>query len=400
VLTGWALHLGMGVKLVGLVSALPVTAQVLQLAGAFSTVRFGHRRTTLVAVAISRQAFLPLAFLPLLPLGPQGQRTLLLAAAVVYYGFGIVANNGWGSWMGEMVPSALRGRYFGRRTALCATVSSLAVLGAGLAIERGDQHAAAGYVLQALALLACLAGAVTVALMSRQHAAPPQRERTRWAVRAMFRPLSDPRACRVAAYHVAWNGACGLSAPFFGLYLLNDLRAGYTILAAQGAGLALAKVASTSAWGQAVDRLGPKRVLMICTAGLTLSPFGWIACREGRLWPLAVEAVIGGVLLGGHSVASFALPLSVAPARERPFYLAAFAVAGGTAFAVTSSVGATVAEAAAAPIRFRLLLISSAVLRLGAFATAFGLPCRQTLALASRDPSVPPDRERDLPKAA
>ncbi len=380
-LTGWALHLRMSAKLVGLVGALPVVAQVVQVAGAFLTARFGHRRTALAAVALSRQAFLPLVLLPLLPLGPDGRRALLLASAAAHHGLGIVATNAWNAWMGEMVPASLRGRYFGRSTALCAVAGGLCALAAGLALDRGQRLALAGPVLQGLALVASAAGVASVLLMARQHAGAARREPTRWAVRAMLRPLSDPRARRVVVYATLWNAACGLSAPFFGLYLLRDLGTGYALFAAQGAGLAVAKIASASAWGRAVDRAGAKRVLVVCTAGLALSPVAWIACEPGRLWPLALEAAVGGVLFGGHAVASFALPLSVAPARERPFYLAAVAVAGGGAFAVTSAAGGALADAArTAHAPLRVLLAGSVALRIVAAGAAFALPSRRSLA--------------------
>lgn len=371
-LTGWALHLGMSAKLVGLVGALPVVAQVLQLAGAFLTARFGHRRTALAAVALSRQAFLPLAILPLLPLGPDGRRALLLVSAGAHHGLGIVANNAWNAWMGELVPARTRGRYFGRRTALCTVAGGACALAAGLALDRG-QGGRGGLVLQLLALLACLAGAASVALMARQHAGAARREPARWMAAAAVRPLRDTRARRVLAYAVAWNGACGLSVPFFGLYLLRDLGTGYALLAAQGAGLAAAKIASAAGWGRLVDRVGARRVLLVCSAGLAVSPWAWIASGPGRLWPLALETAVGGVLLGGQGVASFALPLQVAPARERPFYLAAVAGAGGAAFALTSAAGGALADTAGGwPLRS--LLVGGAVLRLGAVAAAWALP--------------------------
>jgi MFS family permease len=376
-LTGWALHLGMSAKLVGLVGGLPIAAQVLQVAGAFLTARFGHRRTALVAVAMSRQAFLPLALLPILPLGPDARRALLLVSAGAHHGLGIVANNAWNAWMGEMVPGRTRGRYFGRRTAMCTVAGGLCALMAGLALDRGAGAAAAGPVLQILAAVACAAGAASVVLMARQHSGPTRREPVHWMVGALTRPLRDAKARRVLAYAVAWNGACGLSAPFFGLYLLRDLGTGYALLATQGAGLAAAKIASAAGWGRIVDRAGARRVLVICSAGLALSPWAWVASGPGRLWPLALETALGGVLLGGQGVASFALPLQVAPARERPFYLAAVAAAGGAAFAATSAAGGTLVEAAGgSPLR--TLLVGSAVLRLGAVAAAWALPADRT----------------------
>jgi MFS family permease len=374
-LTGWAFHLGMDARLVGVVAALPIVAQIFHVLGAVLTARLGHRRTALLAIAISRQAFLPLAVAPLLPLGPEGKRMLLVALAGLHHGAGIVANNAWTAWMGEMVPRSLRGRYFGRRTAVCTVAGGLSALVVGLVLDHGQRLAVAGPVLQGTALVASIAGAWSVFLMSRQHAAPARRYPTRWVMRALVRPWSDPGARRLVAYSVAWNGACGLSAPFFGLYLLRDLGTGYALLAAQGAGLAAAKVASASAWGRALDRAGPRRLLVGCTAGLVLSPLAWIACGPGTLWPLALEAVVGGALLGGHAVASFALPLSVAPARERPFYLAVVAVAGGAAFAATSAAGCVLAETARSfHVPLRALLATSAMLRLGAVAAAVALP--------------------------
>ena len=401
-LTGWALHLGMSAQLIAAVGALPVVAQIFQVAGAFLTARFGHRRTALVSIALARQAFLPLAVAPLLPLGPEERQLLLLGVAGAHHGLGIVASNAWSAWMGELVPSAVRGRYFGRRTALCTVAGGACALAAGLALDRGQRTGAAGTVLQGLALVASAAGAASVVLMARQHAGPPRREPARWVLRAMLRPVSDPDARRVLAYAVLWNGACGLSAPFFALYLLRDLGTGYAALAAQGAGLAAAKIASASGWGRAVDRAGSRRVLVLCTAGLAVSPLAWMCSSPGRLWPLAIETALGGILLGGHGVASFDLPLSVAPRRERPFYLAAVAMAGGAAFGVTSAMGgALVGGAGTAQLPLRALLAGSLVLRLAAVAAAWALPARDAparpapgpMSIPAAVPATPPLRQ-------
>ncbi len=385
-LTGWALHLGMSARLVGLVGALPVVTQMLQLGGAFVTARFGHRRTAIVCVALSRQTFLPLAFLPLLRLDPGQSQLLLLGVAGAHHGLGVLANNAWNAWMGELVPGGLRGRYFGRRTSLCTVVGGACALGAGLAMDHGARNANAGPVLQVLAVVASVAGVLSVVLMARQHARPARREPARWALHAMRRVFADGGARRMMAFSLAWNGACGLSAPVFALFLLRDLGTGYAVLAAQGAGAALAKVASGSAWGRTVDRVGPRRVLVVCTGGLVFSPLFWLACRPGLLWPLAADLAIGGALWGGHQVASFALPLSVAPPRERPFYVAAVALAGGAAFAVTSAFGGVLVERLPDGYALRVVIAGSAALRLLALVAALSLP-RSTVAARPAAPA-------------
>jgi hypothetical protein len=50
-----------------------------------------------------------------------------------------------------------------------------------------------------------------------------------------------------------------------------------------------------------------------------------------------------GLLWSGHSLASFALPLSVAPRAGRPFYLSALSATSGLAFALASGAGGAIA---------------------------------------------------------
>jgi MFS family permease len=150
---------------------------------------------------------------------------------------------------------------------------------------------------------------------------------------------------------------------------VRDLRAGYAAGALYTAGLAGARVLSAPLWGRAIDRAGPRAVLLLCSLGLAASPAMWLLAAEGRLWPIALDAVAGGIFAAGHGLAMFALPLAVAPTRERPFWHAGFAVAGGAGYAVASALAG---HAAATPLAarldspIRLLLALSAVARVAA----------------------------------
>jgi MFS family permease len=345
VIMGWALHLGCDAQVVGILGALPFLAQLGQIPGAWLTARWGPRRAALLTIAVARQAFLLVAALPFLPLSAHARQAVLVCAAAAHHGLGILCNNAWNAWMGELVPERLRGRYFGRRTAITTVASAVSALAAGLALDAARGAGWVGAALVALALVACGSGAVSVALMARQSGGARPASAPRFDPAGFVRPLADRPARRLLAYLAVWNAASGLTAPFFGLYLLQGLKLGFGVLAAQAAALSAARVATAAAWGRAVDRHGARRVLLICTAGLVLSPLAWVACGPARLWPLAIETALGGVLLAGHGVASFALPLAVAPPRERSYWCAAFFMTGGVAFAASAAVGGAVAAA-------------------------------------------------------
>ena len=113
----------------GLVAAIPQLAQVAQVPAAWASALAGRRRVALATIALSRQAFLPLAALLLLAPSPAAARALLVAAAAICAAMGMAGNVAWTAWMGDLVPARIRGRYFARRTAVCVlggTVASLA----------------------------------------------------------------------------------------------------------------------------------------------------------------------------------------------------------------------------------------------------------------------------------
>lgn len=352
VLTGWALYLKMGPFWVGVLGALPFLAEVVQLPTAWVTSALGHRKVALTAIAIARSVYLPLVFLPFSPLTLATQQRVLIAVAAVAAVFASVGNNGWVAWMGNLVPEPLRGRYFGRRAALAMVGGTVAALGAGGALDFARSSKDAGVAFAALAAVACVAGALSVFSMSRQHDPIPRARRTSTPPevrvvarrRAALRPLRDPAARRVLAYQLAWNLAIGIASAFFVVYMLKDLRLGFFLIAVHGAGVAGVRILTTRFWGRAVDRLGARPILIACSFGTAVVPLLWLFIVPGRLWLLALDCLLAGALWCGHGIASFQLPLAVAPREGRPHYLAAFATAGGLAFACGSTLGGTIAQ--------------------------------------------------------
>jgi MFS family permease len=376
ILAGWALHLGATPLEVGALGAIPQLAQLVQLPSAWVTAAFGRRRVAIAAVALCRQALLPLALAPLLGLSPAGTRALLLGVAALSAVLGVVGNNAWTAWMGELVPEGLRGRYFGRRTALCTLGGTLAGVGVARLLDACTSPGRADLALAALAAGACLLGAATTALMSRQHDVPGPRAASP-RLDAALRPLRDQSAQALLGYQLAWNAAVGVGGSFFTFYLLHDLRAGFTVVALHAAAGAAVRMLAAPLWGRALDRFGARPVLAACSFAAAGLPLVWLTATPAFLWPLALDAVVGGVAWSGHGLATFSLPLTTAPRRDRPFYLAAFAMTGGVAYAAATWLGGGLSTALPAAVAtlgtagghgLELVFVLSAA---GRFAAAF-----------------------------
>src|SRR5207237_1237192 len=161
-----------------------------------------------------------------------------------------------------LVPRRIRGRYFGRRTALCTVASAAAAAGAGLLLDWARARELVGMALALLQIAACASGVVTVLLMMRQHDPTPEPHEARALL-----PLRDPSVRGLLAHLLTWNLAVGVASSFFSLHMLKNLRMGFTLVAVHGAGLAAARVLAAPLWGRLIDRLGARPVLITCGFG-------------------------------------------------------------------------------------------------------------------------------------
>src|SRR5438552_15856002 len=339
VLTAWALYLELPLLLVGVLGALPFTAQLVQLPAAWCTRRFGSRRAALWTIGISRQCVLPLACLPFVPRPAGSKQAIFLGCASTSAALGVAGTNAWTSWMGDLVPGIVRGRYFGRRSALCALAATCASLIAGLVLDSGGNHDGAGTALCARTITASLAGAVTTWLLTRQHesrrAIPPQAA----PLQDALAPLQDVRARSLLAFQLAWSAAGGIAAAFYPLHMIGNLRMGFARMAIYTAAVAAFRMLAAPLWGRVLDPGGARPVLFTSAFALSLSPLFWIFAMEGRLWPLAIDAAVSGVANAGLSLATFSLPLALSRPSTRSFYVGALAAAGGLAAGIGSAAG-------------------------------------------------------------
>lgn len=352
VLTGWGLHLGCSPMLLAILSALPFASQVAHVPAAWLVATRSARRFAIGTVLASRLVYLALAALPFALHARAAQQVGLVAIVAVSSVFAVLGNHAWQVWMADVVPAQLRGRYFGRRIAFCTAASALASIGASVVLDDARAASRAGTALSCLAVVAAIAGIVAAVFMARQHEVPHEAKHPP-TLREALAPLSDRAARTFIEYQAAWNLASGLTVGFFAVYLLQELHTGFVGVALHGLVMAAARMLAAPHWGRAIDRVGARVVLAWATAGTAILPALWVSATPSFLAPLVLDAIAGGVLLGGQSLAALAIPMSFGRRRDRPYYVASFALTAAPAFVV----GATAAGALLAVASFRTLFV-------------------------------------------
>ena len=377
-LTAWALQLGATPLVIGLLGALPLAAQVFHLPSAFLTQLLGPKPVAIAAIGASRLVWLPLVAMPFVALPAGAELSLFLAVVAAAAVLGVLGNNAWVAWMGDLVPGSIRGRFFSGRTIYITVAGTLASLGAGVALDAVTPLGLKPAMLGGLAAVACLAGILSVWLLLRQTAPARVPDRQRPELRALVRAARDPRTRPWLRYLLCWNAAVALSASFFSYHMLANLGLGFALIALHGVAVAVVRIATAPFWGRAVDRLGARPMLVLCSFGIAAVPALWLFVTPDFLWPLAVEAVAAGALWAGHGIAAMDLTLHSAPADRRPCYVAVFGATSGLGFGAASVLAGLVG--AGLPARFdvfgtpwmaiHVLFLASAVARALAALTA------------------------------
>jgi MFS family permease len=329
VLIGYMLHLGASPTHLGLVASVPLLAQAMSPLAAWLAAVLGRRRLLVVLNAIfARSLWILAAVLPSLGLPPAAEPTFIVVLVLVSSVFQAANSTLWASWMADVVPDNVRGRYFGMRTGIAGLVGMLANLGAGWYLDR----AATPIGFQVVLAVGVVCAAISV-MLYLTHYDPPS-PRVRVSLLEVLRvPLADINFRRFMMFAVYWQFVVFLSAPFVFPYFLDQLRLTFTQIAIWSGIAASTALLTTMLWGRIADRVGNKSVLAIGTfvAGAVL-PTSWIlAGVTGRLYFIWVSAVFDAIAWGAIGPAIFNLALASAPRGQRTAFIAMYALTSGVA---------------------------------------------------------------------
>ncbi len=339
-----------------------LAGNALQIPFAHLTERLGRRKLLcIIAGAISRLLWVLLFFVPVLW---RGQAAIYAFIAIMIGQSICSALNApaWTSFMGDIVPKEIRGRFFATRNIIMNIGSLLAVTVAGRMIETGGFPN--GY--QRGIIISLLFGLVSFAffLMIPEPAFQPVQQadrQGRWTNRARRTPLrqqlqalSNSQFGRFVLLTTLMSLGAGMSSPFFSVYALQNLGATTRHLGYYGAGSTACAIISHGIWGYLSDRKGARLVMQLSAFGVMLSPLVWIFST--RPWHPIIGEGVSGLTWSGWSLASFNLLLELTPEDRRPSFVAAHSFVNGLAAFIAPLIGGVIAERFGIPAVFMVTI--------------------------------------------
>lgn len=364
----------------GQVGLLAASANLLGAAALFPGARLaeatGRRKPVIIwsAGVFGRLALLALALVPFLVSEP----AVAIAAIIALDGLRAFASNlanpGWTSLVADLVPEAMRARFFSSRNIAMGLAALLVAPLAGLLISRANARLAspvAGY--QLVFLCAFAAGMVSTCAFTRirepQPAASARASHQRGDLRRALR--HNPAFTGLVISALAWNFSLQLAAPFFNVYLVTELRASTTAVGI------LAGVASLSALGGQrffagyIDRRGPYRTQVLTSLLIPLAPWAWMLVRAP--WQVSIINASVGFAWAGYNLANFNLLLELTPGQQRARAVALYQLAVFGSAVAGPLVGGLLADA----VGYRPIFLLSGIGRYAGVALFIWLTVRR-----------------------
>lgn len=339
-LAPFVLAVGLGEVQAGFIASLPPLAgAVLQLASPAAVRRFGsHRRWVVLCALVQAASFVPLIAAALIGTIPATAAFLL---AAIYWGAGMSTGPAWNTWVGTLVPRAIRASYFARRTRItqAGTVVGLLIGGGLLAAGKSG-----GWEMQAYAVLFLLAGACRFAsagfLASQSEPVPMPAAFRQVPARELVANLRRSHEGRLLGYMLAVQIAVQISAPFFAPYWLKQLHLSYEQFMALVAVSFAARIVVMPAFGHLARRLGARTLLWCGGIGITPMAALWLV-SEWFPYLVAVQ-IAAGIVWGAWELGTFLLVFEAIREEERTSILTTFNLANAIAMVAGSLLGGAI----------------------------------------------------------
>ena len=321
-LVAYALALGANNLVIGLLAALPFLGNFAQAPAAYLVEKVRKRKKLALVISFCcRPLFLIAALLaffvpnPVLP-------TLLVLCFAGRYLCGSAATCTWNSWMRDLLPVKIQGRYYAARLRyMTVAVIACNLLGAFLIDRWNVLWPSRGiYAYSFLLFLSFCAGMVSIYCMSRvpEPAMAPDEEVELSFARKFIEPFKVPNFRRLMTFLGVWNFGLNLVAPFFTVVLIRQLGISLTGVVLLTILSQLSSFFIISIWGAIADRFSNKSVLSLAVPVYIFSILLWIFTT----WPethvmtvplLVLIYVLIGIATAGVNLAANNIALKLAP---------------------------------------------------------------------------------------
>lgn len=351
-LTGFALKvLHAEASQIGILASLPLFANFAQIFGSYIIEKTGERKFfCFINMLLGRLLWGLIIMLPFKIFAPIADWRIWILVGVIALSniFQALSGIGWLVWISDIVPANIRGTFFGKRnmvTSGCGMI--VALLGGKFITEWSNHHSEEspyGFVI--LFAVGLAAGLIASWFILRiPDIEKSEREKTKFNFSVFLKPLKDKNFLMLTLVVAAWSFAVQFAAPFYAVFMINNLKIDFSNIAIFTTFSTLATLFMMKIWGPISDKLGNKPVMLVSGWILIAVPFIWvIAIPHAYYLPVLIAFLLTGAFTAGAILSQSNILIKLSPQDGRSAYLALYAAIVGLTSAVAPIIGGSLSS--------------------------------------------------------
>ncbi len=289
----FAIFIQASMSQLGLLTGLP------QLFGAvmqFMSVGLGSYfcRKNIIVIGATLQGFGLLSMSILGLLRPDGAVWIFIALAMLHHGLLNLIQPHWRAWMGNIVPPRRRGKFFASRSRITMLASLCVFLLGGALLTLTDYYKLAWLGFSLLFLIAASGRFSSAWLLWKMH--DPQVHTPQKVISETWQKLriawQDPVFKQYSLLVASMQSMVAISAPFFAVYMLNELQFTYLEFVLSGVASIATQFITLKFWGVFSDKFGNRLVMVITCGMIPFVPLLWLFSGDFT-YILIIQAISG-----------------------------------------------------------------------------------------------------------
>jgi MFS family permease len=321
-ITGFALYLGAKSLEIGLLGAIPVLAGVVQPLASFwaEKSRLTRKFFTNIFYIFSILFWIPIILIPFFK--SLSYSLFLFFASYTFANFFLsMTNPPYISWLGDVVPEDIRGRYFSRRNMYAGLAGMVVSLSMGRLVDIFPKKIAFPIVF-ATATFFAIVETVIIFLQPEPYR-EPQKELS--LLHELTLPLKDKNFKFYTFFISFWNFAVIMPGQFFSVFMLKYLHLSYTTIVLVSISSGIAGLIAQPFFGYLADRYSNKSILLLTSLLASFIPFLYIFMSPRfptfSLVLLYLVNIFAGAIWAGIMLTQFNLLLMFSPPIKRMSYV-------------------------------------------------------------------------------
>jgi len=329
-IVAFALALGADNFQIGILASIPLLTDLFQIPAVWLIEKLRYRKVIVFSTwLISQLLWIPIALLPLFADTAGTCIILILMGLMTIRGImNAFSNCGWNSWLRDLIPQPILGRYLSRQLSLATAVSIIIGLGVAFFLSRWDGSgggtAGYSYVLLIGLIIFGLASPACMIFIPEPMMRPVISPRPSF-LKTIFTPWREQNYRQLLKFLMFWGFATSMAFPFFEVFMLTRLNLSILIVIILATITDIFIAVSLRIWGPLSDRLGSKIIMSNSTSLFLMVLLGWaiIAIYGNSIFlipMLVILHIIQGISIAGIMLAEEALSLKLAPAGKATAY--------------------------------------------------------------------------------